>query len=546
MGIAHTRWATHGNKTQVNSHPHMDSSGRIYIVHNGIIDNYAEIKTFLQQQGFVFRSETDTEVIAHLIAFHLREGIQTKQAVEKTLKQLKGTWGLLVLDTQFPPTLIATRKGSPIVIGLGEEEVFIASETDAFMGRVSKVFSLHDDEILEISPGKMKVHISRVESISCEPIPISPAPYKHWTEKEILQQPQTIQSALNNGGRILNPSQVKLGGLNGSANRFRSAKHLLLTGCGTSFYACLYAKKFFQATGVFDTVRCLDASEITLYDLSTPQTAIGLVSQSGETKDLLNVLDLLESTSTESCLTFGVVNRVGSFLSKRVSCGVYLNAGREVSVASTKAFTSQVVVLSLIACWFAQERGMSQGWREKIIESLSHLSPYTSALFESPAIREQCQTLAQVLTTKEHCFILGKGQGEAIAKEAALKIKEITYLHAEGFAGGALKHGPFALIEKGTPIILLVPDGPERHFMTTTIHEVKARGAYTIVLSTIEHQYMEIENSAIDVFIRIPDNHSLSQLMFIFPLQLLAYYMALEKGINPDRPRNLAKTVTVK
>jgi glucosamine--fructose-6-phosphate aminotransferase (isomerizing) len=412
VGIAHTRWATHGHKTRANAHPHCDSTGRIYVVHNGIIDNYAEIKTHLQQHHFEFQSETDTEVIAHRIAFHLREGIQTKQAVEKTLKELKGTWGLLVLDTQYPPTLIAARKGSPIVIGLGEEEIFVASEIDAFMGRVSKILSLQDDEILEINPTKMNIDISRVESISCEPILVSPAPHAHWTEKEILEQPQTILAALNNGGRILDSHRVKLGGLDGLGKHFADVKHLLLTGCGTSFHACLYAKKFFQATGVFDTVRCLDAAEVTVYDLSTPQTAIALVSQSGETKDLLTVLDLIESLPQDLSVTFGVVNRVGSFLSKRVPCGVYLNAGREVSVASTKAFTSQVVVLSLIACWFAQQRPTNKRWRERLVDSLSHLSSYTSYLFGSPQIKEQCQKMAKVLSTNEHCFILGKGQGK--------------------------------------------------------------------------------------------------------------------------------------
>ena len=546
IGIAHTRWATHGGKTERNAHPQFDESRRIFVVHNGIIDNYRNIKEDLIGKGVVFVSETDTEVIAQLIGYYMREMEDIALGVKAALNRLEGTWGLLVLDVHNPDKLVVARKGSPMFIGIGREEMYVASEIAAFGGSVDRCIALKDGEIIIVTPDKSDIDISRVESVSTEDkILLSPKPYKYWTEKEIMEQDITIQAALNNGGRISSSICVKLGGLDQEKELFKDIKNLILLGCGTSYYACLYASKLMRLFSTFASVQVVEASEFTSSYLNAPDCAVLLVSQSGETRDLLRCLDIIEN-NTSSVVSFAVVNRVGSLLSRRVKCGVYLNAGREVGVASTKSFTSQVIVLSLIACWFSQMElwtKKTKTLRKQIIEQIIRVPSYCHTLLVSESLNNKCEEIAKSLSPKNHCFILGKGFGEAIAKEAALKIKEITYLHAEGFPGGALKHGPFALIDEGTPVILLVLNNEDRYFMESTIHEVKARGAYTIIISDIGQE--DLNHDIIDDYIFIPHNGHLTSLMGIFPLQLIAYRLAIQKGLNPDRPKNLAKTVTV-
>lgn len=545
VGIAHTRWATHGGKTERNAHPQYDESRRIFVVHNGIIDNYRDIKEDLIAKGINFTSETDTEVIAQLIAYYMDDLEDISMGVKKALNRLEGTWGLLVLDVQNPDKLVVARKGSPMYIGIGREEMYVGSEIAAFSGSVDRCIALQDNEIIVVNPKNSDLDISRVENITIDNNFLrSPSPYRYWTEKEIMEQDITIQAALNNGGRISSSTCVKLGGLDHKKELFKDIKNLILLGCGTSYYACLYASKLMRLFSTFDSVQVVEASEFTPSYLNAPNCAFLLVSQSGETRDLLSCLDLIESNKP-STLTFAVVNRVGSLLSRRVKCGVYLNAGREVGVASTKSFTSQVVVLFLIACWFSQHISSRKSgkFRKRIIEQIIRVPSYCHTLLSSESTHNKCKEISESLLHKDHCFILGKGFGEAIAKEAALKIKEITYLHAEGFPGGALKHGPFALIDEGTPIILLVLNNEDRFFMESTIHEIKARGAHAIVISDIS--YEDLHQEIIDEYILIPHNGRLTSLMAIFPLQLIAYYLAIQKGLNPDRPKNLAKTVTV-
>jgi len=545
IGIAHTRWATHGAKTQSNAHPQADEYNRIFVVHNGIIDNYKVIKDDLISKKIEFSSETDTEVIAQLIAYYMRETEDITIGVKQALNRLEGTWGLVVLDIQNPDKLIVARRGSPMYIGIGKEEMFVASEVAAFSEGTDRCIALNDDEVITITPNSFDVDISRVENVMAgEKVTLSPDPYKYWTEKEIMEQDMTIQAAMNYGGRIEGSNKVKLGGLDKDRRLFEGIRNLILLGCGTSYYACLYASRLLRMFHIFETVQVVEASEFTTHYLKAPKCAVLLVSQSGETKDVLKCLDSIEN-SEYYAVTFAVVNRVGSLLSRRVKCGVYLNAGREVGVASTKSFTSQVIVLFLIACWFSQgEKGkLNKKLRSAVIGQIIRVPSYCRALLFSSILTGKCEEVAQILSEKEHCFILGKGFADSIAREAALKIKEITYLHAEGFPGGALKHGPFALIEKGTPLILIVLSNEDRFLMESTIHEVKAREAYTIVISDVDQKEMNMD--VIDKYIFIPNNGYLTALLAIFPLQLIAYRLSLLKGLNPDRPKNLAKTVTV-
>jgi glucosamine--fructose-6-phosphate aminotransferase (isomerizing) len=356
-----------------------------------------------------------------------------------------------------------------------------------------------------------------------------------------MEQPQAISRALNLGGRIDRDGQIKLGGLDQNAANMLSIRNLVMAACGTSYYASLYGAQLMRSLQAFDTVQPIDAAELSNDFLPRRAPGVLLVSQSGETKDVHRALQLAQNVSVP---TLSVVNAVGSLIARSTKCGVYTNAGREHAVASTKAFVTQVTVMALIAAWFSQKRSAAEGTgaslrQTALVEALHDLPTYTRLALKT---RDQMKSIAAKLTTKEHMFILGKGYAEPIAREGALKIKEITYTHAEGFPGGALKHGPFALIEEGTPVVLLILDDQHAALMNTAVQEVRARGAYTIVITDNERI---IDKKAVNELVKIPSNGPLTALLATVPLQLLAYELAVAKGISPDMPRNLAKSVTV-
>ncbi|KAF1332364.1 Glutamine-fructose-6-phosphate transaminase, partial [Globisporangium splendens] len=557
VGIAHTRWATHGGKTDRNSHPHSDMHGRVSIIHNGTFTNYYEIKQELMAEGVEFSTETDTEVAAQLIGHLMGEGADVLTATRIALSRLEGTWGLCVMARDEPGKIVIARNGSPLCIGYGSDEMYVASETTAFSRYTKRFISLQDGEVAVIKADSAELNpvddnegflqrfpTSRLATAPDVKVRLSPAPYPHWTIREIMEQPKAVAAALGYGGRV-SDDHVYLGGLESEKERMLKIKHLMIAACGTSLYASKYGAKLMRSLNAFDTVSTEDASECSTDRLPKKEGGLLVVSQSGETLDVQRVLKAAEELTAE-IPTFSVVNTVGSLIARSTKCGVYLNAGRENAVASTKAFVTQVTVMGLIASWFAQNR--ADGNRSKMDELIQCMHRLPIAIGMALRSRELCARIAEKLDKSEHLFVLGRGYGEPIAYEGALKIKEITYLHAEGYPGGALKHGPFALIENAqdgkfgaTPIILIVLDDEHANHMKTCAEEVRARGAYTIVITDNPKMCANIA----DTVIPIPTNGPMTALLASIPLQLIAYELAVRKGINPDVPRNLAKAVTV-
>ena len=551
VGIAHTRWATHGGKTDENAHPHTDSSGKIALVHNGTLNNANELRRELEAKGHAFSSQTDTEVIAKLIG-HYKEldKLTVKEATEKSLLRCDGTWGLCIMDSDTPDELVVACNGSPLVIGIGDDRTFVASETSAFNRFTKNFISMKDGEIGVLHADGRTLDLTRTQVAPDQEVKLSPEPFEHWTLKELTEQPEAIARALGFGGR-LGAKKVYLGGLDANSEQMAKIKHMTLSSCGTSLHASKYGERLMKQLGCFETVSCVDAAEFETKDFPSrgEPSAAGMivVSQSGETKDVARVVN---NAMEQGLTVLSVVNAVGSLIARTTKLGVYCNAGRENAVASTKAFTSQVTVLALIALWFRQTKDQLEGRTSPSPETRS----LREALMRLPIsfgmalqTREQCKEIAEQLRFKEHCFVLGKGYAEPVALEGALKIKEMCYLHAEGYSGGALKHGPFALIEddKGkfgaTPIILIILDDHHAHHMRTAAEEVKDRGAELIIITDKRSLARDLcENPIV-----IPSNGPLTALGAVLPLQLISYELALMKGINPDTPRNLAKAVTV-
>ena len=532
--IGHTRWATHGGKTDVNAHPHHDNKNRIAIVHNGIIENFQDIKSKLLEKGYFFKSQTDTEVISVLIGFHLDNNETIENAIQKTVEELSGTWALVIIHCDYPNKIWITRNGSPLLLGMEDEYIMIASEQIAFANYINKYIVLDNHDLIEISKEERTIKYNKnihryvVKEKNHGTIELTPTGYEHWMLKEIMEQPDAIIRSTNNGGRIEDNISVKLGGLDSCKSRLLEVNHLIILGCGTSFHAGLWSLDIFKNLDVFDTVVAYDGAEFGIKDIPKKgKSAVILLSQSGETLDLHRCIQIAKDYDL---ITIGIVNVVDSLIARESICGVYLNSGRENSVASTKSFTNQCVVLAMVAIWFSQNRGTCIEKRKKMISDLRNVSfQMQSILNNSDSV---LHIVKNILQTKS-LFILGKGRSEAIAKEASLKLKEIAYIHAEGYSSSALKHGPFALIEKGLPIIILDIDGEHRDKNRNAYQEILARDAYVIKISDMDGDLI------------INNNATFGGLLANVYIQLISYYIALEKGHNPDYPRNLAKVVTV-
>jgi len=558
IGIAHTRWATHGKKNDINAHPHIDYHNKVSLVHNGIITNYLSLKTFLINKGYKFKGETDTEVISNLISYHLSlttntpfeskspfESNSTFSSIINAIKELEGSWGLVFMILDNPNSLFVCKSGSPLLLGKTENGIMVGSEISAFCNRSNSVISLEEGEILEINTenvisnnndiyNSLPSFFKNRDTLSISKIPIqkTPYPFNHWMIKEIMEQPMAVLRTLNNGARIHN-GKVVLGGLTNEYELLKDRNELIILGCGTSLNAGLWASIIFKKNKIFKNIKVIDASEFELYDICDPKdTIIVILSQSGETKDVHRCLIKIKNLNIP---IIGIINSVGSLLARESDCGIYLNAGREVSVASTKSFICQQIALVLLGLWFFDKKNTWNVFSKETFTELQHISSHIeNVLFNI----ENLQTIAKELCKHTSCFLLGKNTYEPIAREGALKLKEIGYIHAEAFPGGSLKHGPFSLIEEGTPIILFIMDDIYKDFMLSTLEEVKSRGGTVIVITNFDL------NEG-DHIIKIPKLNNIGSLLSIIPLQLIAYEMALVKGHNPDYPRNLAKVVTV-
>lgn len=559
IGFGHNRWATHGVKNDINTHPHLSNSNQFAIVHNGIIENYIELKQLLVNNGFHFKSQTDTEIIVNLIEYNYNKYHNIYDAIQLTIQSLKGTYGLIIQSTIEPNTLYCVRNGSPLLVGKNDDCVIITSEQSGFCGSVMNYITLHNDDICIIQKNTNTINITTKQQYKNKQVTfvdqtLTPEPFKHWTLKEIYQQPQVALNVINNGGRIKNDREVKLGGLEQNIEQLKKINNIIILGCGTSFFAGLYGMYYFKELCHFNTVQIFDGAEFDEQDIpKIGNTLFILISQSGETSDLYRCIEIAKK---QNILTLGVINVVDSLIAREVNCGIYCNAGKEVGVASTKAFTSQVIALSMIAIWFSGLHNINEQKRRKAVHDLHNLSNDITITLEN--CDEQIKELATKLTITNsipinNMFILGKATDEYIAKEGALKIKEISYIHAEGYSSGSLKHGPFALLDETFPVVILnlVQKYTSKTF--SCYEEVIARNAPVIFITNNHSMYDYIMNNNNNnkqcntncESILIPENITYSSLLGIIPLQLLAYHLSINKGINPDQPKNLAKVVTV-
>ena len=536
--IGHTRWATHGSKTDINAHPHHDNKNRISLVHNGIIENFHELKTELIQKGYFFISQTDTEIIAVLIGYHLDNNYSMIESIQMTVNRLKGTWALLIINREHPNKLWITRNGSPLLLGFGVEEdfVMVASEQIAFHNYIKQYIVLNNHDIIEISLINQKISYNmNIQSYDTKikqdsDIELSPVGYAHWTIKEINEQPESVLRAINNGGRILDDSTVKLGGLDNNRANLLDIDHIILLGCGTSYHSGLWVLDIFKSLDIFHTVAIYDGADFNKRDIpKRGKVGAILISQSGETKDLHRCIQIIQDNNL---ISIGVVNVIDSFIARETDCGIYLNAGREVAVASTKSFTNQCIILSLIAIWFSQNKQTCIEKRRRMINDLHNLPFQMKDILKKENI-PKIMEISRTIQNTHSLFILGKGKEEAVAKEGALKIKEITYIHAEGYSSSALKHGPFGLIVPDLPIILLDVNEKYREKNENVFQEVKARFANVLKISDEKGELL------------IKKNQTYCGILANVYIQLISYYCAVEKGLNPDFPRNLAKVVTV-
>lgn len=544
IGIAHTRWATHGAKTDVNSHPHVSMCGKFAIVHNGIIENYKELKEMLQTNGYVFQSQTDTEVIVQLLSFLYKTNKNVMECIQTMICMLEGTWGLAILCTNYPNTIYCTRHGSPLLVGYDEHYAIVVSEKSGFCNKIQNYFVLNNLDICQITQteleSKIQIHTNYeyiARQLSKTNFALTPDPYPYWTVKEIYEQIDSSLRCISMGGRILHTNQVKLGGLESHVEQLKTIDHLILLGCGTSYYAGQHGLYFFKDLCHFHTVQIFDGAEFTQQDIpKSGTTALLLISQSGETKDLHRCIEIGKQNNL---FLIGLVNVVDSLIAREVDCGCYLNAGREMGVASTKAYTSQVILLSMIAVWFAQEKNISSVKRKDYIKDIRQLHIDIQCTLEMNDANLD-SLVTNIFTNRNHCFLLGKGKSESVAKEGALKIKEISYIHSEGYSTSSLKHGPFALLDEHFPVIIIAPNDTNYSKAENAYEEIKSRHAPVIFITSKRDQPEEREN-----VLFVPENKTFSDLLCVMPLQLLAYKLSLSRGINPDIPKNLAKVVTV-
>jgi glucosamine--fructose-6-phosphate aminotransferase (isomerizing) len=553
IGMAHTRWATHGAPTEVNAHPHTDDTGRIALVHNGIIENYVALKQFLTDRGHTFTSQTDTEALAMLIGDlyadlkaknHIPPGTSVLQrAVQAALHEVEGTYGIAVVCKDEPDTLIVARKGSPLIIGVGGDEYVVASDASAIVEHTTQVIYLNDNEMAILKPDQFRT--MTIDDIAISPV-ISQLEnkleeyelggYEHYMLKEIFEQPTAVSNCLR--GRVeQREGRIVLGGVGDYARELVRAKRLILTGQGTAWHAGLVGDYLFEDLAKVVT-ECTYASEFRYRNPIVEEgTVVVAISQSGETADTLAAL---REAKEKGALAMGVVNVVGSTIARETDCGIYLHAGPEIGVASTKAFTCQCVTLTMLALFIGRRKFMSQQQTQEIIDGLCGIPDQIRQVLEQ---NDNVKNIVDRFFGRENWLFLGRGYHYPVALEGALKMKEISYIHSEGMPAAEMKHGPIALINDGMPVVFLAQRGMQYEKVVSNIEEVRARGGKVIAVATEGDTQIKRYSEHV---IYVPDViEPLQPLLSVVPLQLLAYHAAVARGCNVDKPRNLAKSVTV-
>ena len=560
FAVGHTRWATHGGKTDANAHPHISNNGEIILVHNGIINNFLSIKEFLISKNYTFYSETDSEVIANLLEYYINNNASFEEGLSQTLSMLEGTWGLVIIYTKEIDTFYVSRRGSPLLLASNTNYILCSSEINGFNGLAHDYIALNDNSVVKISNNnytflELETNESQslanhcyisysIENSDYKDIWNTKNQYAHWMLKEINEQPETIQKAYNYGGRISN-NIIKLGGLDQILNITSYIEYIYLIGCGTSYNAALAGEIYLNELNKFVIVKCINACEFTencLPNIKNYSTLMCVfLSQSGETLDVFNCLKICKN---KRCLTMGIINKVDSLLAREVECGVYLNAGLEISVASTKSFTSMLVVLSLVSMWFVNNHHNNN----MKINSLRFLSHSLKQMLFSNSITSKLTALRDNIILKNYSsiFILGKHKLYPVACESSLKIKEVCYIHCEGFSAGSLKHGPFALLDNTNLTLLLIDSNDIINYnnMKSTYYEIIGRETNLFVITNSQNVINELQITEHNCML-INKLDYYNEILFTVLLQKLAYIISIAKGINPDKPKNLAKVVTV-
>jgi glucosamine--fructose-6-phosphate aminotransferase (isomerizing) len=545
IGMGHTRWATHGEPSDRNSHPHTSDDGKLTIIHNGIIENYAVLKEELISRGHSFNSDTDTEVLIHLIEeIYKKENVDLLEAVRLALHQVSGAYAIVIMDEEQPDQLIAARKGSPMVIGVGKGEYFIASDATPIIEYTKNVIYLNDNEIAFVKRDELL--IKRLDNVVQTPYiqelelkleALEKGGYEHFMLKEIFEQARSIRDCLR--GRIYpNEGRVQLGGIKEYADKLKNIDRIIIVACGTSWHAGLVGEYLIEEYARIP-VEVEYASEFRYRNpIITEKDVVIAISQSGETADTMAAIEMAKE---KGATIFGVCNVVGASIPRLTHAGVYTHAGPEIGVASTKAFTAQVTVLTLMAFYMAQQKGTLT--QAKLVELLTELDDIPNKISKALESNELIKEIAEKFKDSRNCLFLGRGSGFPVALEGALKLKEISYIHAEGYPAAEMKHGPIALIDEEMPVVVIATKNSSYEKVISNIQEVKARKG--IVLAIVTEGDTEVKKMA-DYVIEIPDSdEAFLPLLATIPLQLLSYHIALLRGCNVDQPRNLAKSVTV-
>ena len=541
LGIGHTRWATHGVPNECNAHPHIDCKGNIAVVHNGIIENSGTLKKELIAHGHTFVSETDTEVIAHLIEEAFDGNLE--DAVIEALWQIEGTYGIAVVSSKDRNKIVAARKGSPLLIGLGDGEYYVASDVSAILAQTREVVYLDDGDVAVLTRDGYTVLNQRaqqlergVSKIDWDLDQIERGGFDHFMLKEIFEQPATVENCMR--GRLLRDQGTsKLGGLNMTDEELLKFDNILITACGTSWHSALIGEHMLESLARIP-VEVEYASELRYRNpIVTDKTLCIVISQSGETADTLAAM---REAKARGARTYGIVNVVGSTIARESDGGIYVHAGPEIGVASTKAFTSQVVALLLFTLKLARLRNLSMVDGKEIIEEMLALPSKIQSILDRAG---EVETIAEEFKNAQNFLYLGRGYSFPAALEGALKLKEISYIHAEGYPAAEMKHGPIALIDENMPVLFITPHDSVFDKVVSNVQEVKARGGRVIAITTRDE---EVLHGKLDYEFRIPETKDmLTPVLACVPLQLLAYYIAVKRGANVDQPRNLAKSVTV-
>jgi glucosamine--fructose-6-phosphate aminotransferase (isomerizing) len=544
LGIGHTRWATHGPPNDINAHPHLSSDGTFALVHNGIIENYTTLRESLSSRGYTFTSQTDTEVLVRLIEdVRSTTGLSLGKAIRQALSQVHGTYGIAVVSEEDPDMLIAARKGSPLLLGIGDGEYFLGSDAAPIVEYTRKVVYLNDGEMIIIRRSGFTVYSvenvaldKKVHELEWDLEQIEKGGYDHFMLKEIMEQPQSLENAMR--GRLLNkPPYVLLGGMMDVIESVRKADRIIICACGTSWHAALVGEYLIESLARIP-VEVEYASEFRYRNpILRKNDAVIVISQSGETADTLAAV---KEAQSQGIPVYGICNTVGSTIARDTDAGVYLHAGPEIGVASTKAFTAQVTILAQLALSLSKGRTITDAGLADFVRQLQAIPGKIQEVLNEA---ESIQTISQMYRYASNFLYLGRGPNFPVALEGALKLKEISYIHAEGYPAAEMKHGPIALIDRSMPVVFIAMNDSSFQKVVSNIEEVVARDGIVIAITDAPYGHLD---DLCEHVIRVPTTHELlSPLLTVIPLQLLSYYIAVLRGCNVDQPRNLAKSVTV-